>query len=154
MQANNFAITQDIRNKLKLIGFEDVDSTLTYEEAFDWLREEYSIYARISPTVDANWSFDVMELENYPKNKHFNIPIQVTDYASYEEARYEALAMLIITVLSYEQFTGKIAQKISFEDIIDVLCQCEQYCINSMNNEDKLLQGIRNSIATLKKLHA
>jgi phosphoserine phosphatase len=154
MQTNNFPITQDMRNKLELIGFEDVDSTLTYEEAFDWLRKKYSIYSIVLHTVEANWSFSVIELENYPKNKHFDVPIQVTDYTSYDEARYAALAMSILTVLSYEQFKGKVAQKISFKEIIDVLCQCEQYCINSMNNEDKLLQGIRNSIAILKKLHA
>lgn len=66
-----------------------------WQQAFDWFRENYKLYAIITPNINMYWSFEtttvIVDMEDVPEYKH-----EITDdYSTYEEAREACLIKLI-----------------------------------------------------------
>lgn len=80
----------------------------TYQEAFDWIREEYGLHPVISPTITASWEYHITRVIcklDYPyisgEKPLDDRPLQngtvysKYEYSQHEEARLECLKEMI-----------------------------------------------------------
>lgn len=66
-----------------------------WQQAFDWFRENHSLYSIIIPTINMYWTFKtttvVEGMVEVPPYNH----VDANDYSTYEEARQACLEKLI-----------------------------------------------------------
>ena len=67
----------------------------TWQQAFDWILDNYKLYAIPIPTVTMNWTFKTMSVVEGEVEVTPYTYVEAEDYSSYEQARLESLKELI-----------------------------------------------------------
>lgn len=90
---NNFEL-QDFQQSYDTFPKHIISAPL-WQQAFDWFRENHSLYSIIIPTINMYWTFKtttvVESMVEVPPYAH----VDANDYSTYEEARQACLEKLI-----------------------------------------------------------